>query len=43
MVIAKALLNKRDEGLALDTFAEGQTFCVNFPFALKLDSSLSVA
>ncbi len=43
MMIAKTLLNKGDERLALDAFCEGQAVCIDFPFALKLDSSLSIA
>ena len=43
MVITKSFLNERDERLPLDAFCERQAVCIDFPFALKLDSSFSVA
>jgi hypothetical protein len=43
MVIAKTLLNKRDERVALDAFCEGQTLYIDSPISLKLDSGISIA
>lgn len=42
MVIAKALLNKRHECVALDAFREWKALCVDSPVALKLDCGLSI-
>jgi hypothetical protein len=43
MVVAKTLLNKGDERVALDTFREWKALCVDFPVALQLDSGFRIA